>query len=71
VAVLGAELRRLREAAGLTQEAAAVRAKLSREYVSHIEREVYSPSVEVFVRLCTALGTPAWKVLRRLDKSAE
>jgi transcriptional regulator with XRE-family HTH domain len=55
----------------MTQEETAVRAKISREYVSHVEREVYSPTVEVFVRLCNALGTPAWKVLRRLDKSAE
>jgi transcriptional regulator with XRE-family HTH domain len=61
----------MREGVGLTQEEVAVRAKLSREYVSHVERGVYSPTVEVFVRVCDALGTPAWKVLQRIQSESE
>ena len=65
--VLGNELRKARLAAGLSQESLAARAKLTREYVSHIERGVYNPTVEVLIRLCAAMKTRAWKVLRRVE----
>lgn len=65
--VLGDELRKARLAAELTQEQVAARAKLTREYVSHIERGVYSPTADVLLRLCAAMNTRAWKVLRRVE----
>ena len=68
--VLGSELRKAREAAGLTQEEVAARAKISREYVSHLEREEYSPTVEMLLRVCAALGVPAWKLVRRVEEVA-
>lgn len=52
----------------MTQEQAAAKAGLTREYVSHLERDVYSPTVEVLVRLCAALGTTAWRVLQRVEE---
>lgn len=64
-------MRKRREAAGLTQEEVAARARLSREYVSHLEREEYSPTVEVLLRLCAALNTRAWRVLHRLEEGHE
>jgi transcriptional regulator with XRE-family HTH domain len=66
--VLGTELRKAREAAGLTQEALAAKAGISREYVSHLEREEYSPTVEVLIRLCAAMNTRAWRVLQRIEE---
>ncbi len=68
--MLGDELRTIRLAAGLSQEQLAARAKLTREYVSHIERGVYKPTVEVFMRLCAAMDTKGWKVLRRVEDGA-
>jgi putative transcriptional regulator len=66
--VLGDELRKARLAAGLTQQELAARAKVTREYVSHVERGGYNPTVSVFRRLCAAMNAPAWKVLRRVEE---
>lgn len=66
--MLGTELRKAREAAGLTQEQVAARAKVTREYVSHLERGEYSPTVEVLLRIAGALGTKGWKLLKRVEE---
>ena len=49
-------LRRLRVAKGLSQEALAVDAAVDRTYVSRLERELENPSVAVLERLAAALG---------------
>ena len=69
--MLGKELRKAREAAGLTQEEVAAKAKITREYVSHLEREEYTPTVDVFLRVCAAMGIHAWQVIRRIEEGAE
>lgn len=66
--VLGEELRKARNAAGLTQEELAAKAHITREYVSHLEREEYSPTVDVLLRVCKALGIKSWVILRRLER---
>jgi transcriptional regulator with XRE-family HTH domain len=66
--MLGAELRKVREAAGLTQEKLAFAAKLSREYVNQLEQDHKSPTVKVLVRLCKAMDVRAWKVLRAAEE---
>jgi len=66
--VLGKELRKAREAAGLTQEEVAAKAQITREYVSHLEREEYAPTVEVLLRVCAAMGVPAWRMIRRIEE---
>lgn len=48
-------LRRLRVARGLTQEALAVDAEIDRTYVSRLERGMENPSVNVLERLAQAL----------------
>ena len=68
--MLGAELRKAREAAGLTQEQIAKMAKLSREYISHLERDEYSPTLEVLLRVCAAIGTQAWTLVRNVEGGA-
>lgn len=67
--MLGAELEKARKRAGLTQEALAVKAGLTREYVSHLERGKYSPTVEVLLRLAAAMQTRAWRLLRRFEET--
>lgn len=49
-------LRKLRQAKGLSQEELAHLADIDRTYVSSLERAVYSPSIEVLDRLARALG---------------
>ena len=49
-------LRRLREAAGLSQEELAAAADIDRTYVSALERERYSASLDMLERLAVALS---------------
>jgi transcriptional regulator with XRE-family HTH domain len=49
-------LRKLRQAKGLSQEELAHLANIDRTYVSSLERAVYSPSIEVLEKLAHALG---------------
>ncbi len=61
---LGKTIRRLRGARGLTQEALARRAKISRVYVTLLEGGYQiSPSVAVRKRLARVLGVPITKLL--------
>ena len=53
--IFARNLRRLREAAGLSQEDLAAAADIDRTYVSALERERYSPSLDMLERLAVAL----------------
>jgi transcriptional regulator with XRE-family HTH domain len=58
-AVLARNLRKLRQAQGLTQEDLAHRADLTANYISSLEREEYAASVDAIERLAAALGVQA------------
>jgi len=64
---LGAELRRARRTADLTQEKLAAKAKLDRTYLSDIENDKVSPTVDMLFRLCEALGVRASEILARVE----
>ena len=64
---LGEELRKAREAAGLTQEKLAFNADVSRNYISLLEREDKSPTVKLLLRLCKALGVKASTIVARIE----
>ena len=66
--MMGAELRKARETAGLTQEKLAFAAKLSREYVNQLEQDRKSPTVKVLLRLCKAMDVKAWRVLQAVEE---
>jgi transcriptional regulator with XRE-family HTH domain len=66
VEVLKDELKKARLAAGLTQESLAWKAKISREYVSYLERGKYEPTVKMFVKLCRAMNVYAPDLLKRV-----
>ena len=53
---LAANLRRLREERGLSQEEFAERADLHRTYISMIERKTRNPTVDVLEKICLVLG---------------
>jgi transcriptional regulator with XRE-family HTH domain len=58
-------LKALREAKGLTQDALATRAKLTKPYISQLESGVRkNPSLPALRRLAKALGVPVTDLLR-------
>ena len=67
--MLGAELKRARLKAGLTQEALAFKANVHRTYVSMLERDKGSPTLETLMNLCSAIGIKASDLVRRLEKA--
>ena len=62
--VLARNLRRLRKAAGLSQEELAHRAQIDRTYVSALERSVYAAGIDVVDRLAKELGVEAADLLK-------
>lgn len=62
--VLASNLRRLRTAAGLSQEELAHRAQIDRTYVSALERSVYAAGIDVVDRLARELGVAAADLLK-------
>ena len=66
--MLGQELLRARKAAGLTQEDLAFRAGVHRTYISYLEHDKYSPSVDMLFRLCDALAMTPSSLIARVEK---
>jgi transcriptional regulator with XRE-family HTH domain len=67
--MLGEELRKARTASGLTQEELAFRADISRNYVSLLELGQKSPTVQILLRICKALGIKASKLIARVERT--
>jgi transcriptional regulator with XRE-family HTH domain len=67
--MLGEELRKAREAAGLTQEKLAFEAGVDRTYVSQLENNKKSPTLDTLFRLCRALGVLASELVARVEGS--
>lgn len=64
------DLRRAREAAGLTQAELAARAGVSRQLVGAAEAGRHAPSVQTAIRLARALGRPVEDLFRLADDEA-
>ncbi len=60
---LGANVKRLRQAKGLSQEELAFEADMHRTYVSGIERGRRNPTVTVLERLAQALGATSSELI--------
>ena len=56
-------LRRVRLLKGLSQDALARKARITREYVNKLEAGRYDPTVGVLKRLAKALGVPVGELL--------
>ena len=63
--VLALNLRRHRQAAGLSQEELAHQADIDRTYISALERSKYAAGIDVVDRLARVLGIEAADLLRR------
>jgi transcriptional regulator with XRE-family HTH domain len=57
-ALVARNIRRIRVARGISQEALAVDAAIDRTYVSRLERNLENPTVAVLERLAAALRCP-------------
>ena len=68
--MLGDEIRKTRQKAGLTQEKLAFAASVSRQYVSLLELGEKSPTVDVLLRLCKAMGASAADIIKRVENAA-
>jgi transcriptional regulator with XRE-family HTH domain len=69
--MLGTELRKAREATGLSQESLGFKADVHRTYVSMLERGKASPTVETLFRLCKAMRIRPSEFIRRVEKASE
>jgi DNA-binding XRE family transcriptional regulator len=67
--VLGEFPGKAREDAGMTQEKLSFEAELDRTYISHLENDKKSPTVDVLFRIADALGIRASDLLARVEKS--
>lgn len=63
--IAGRNVRRLRKARGLTQEAVALEAELDLTYVGGIERGKRNPSLNVLARIAEVLGVDPADLVRR------
>jgi transcriptional regulator with XRE-family HTH domain len=62
--VFARNLRKIRQAQGLSQEELAHRAEIDRTYISALERSVYGATIDVVDRLGHVLGVEAADLLR-------
>jgi transcriptional regulator with XRE-family HTH domain len=69
--MLGEELRKARDTAQLTQEQLSFAAQIDRTYISQLENNKKSPTVDVLFRICKALGVSASEVIASVERSAK
>ena len=67
--MLGEELKKSREEADLTQEQVSFAANIDRSYLSQLENNRKSPTVDLLFRICDALGVSAADIIARVEKS--
>ena len=66
---LGEQLRSARETAKMTQEQVSVAAGIDRAYLSLLENNHKSPTVDMLLRICKSLGVPASQILARVEQT--
>jgi transcriptional regulator with XRE-family HTH domain len=62
--VFAQQVRERRKAQGLSQEALADACGLNRTYIGSIERAERNVSVDNIAKIASALGSPAWELLK-------
>lgn len=65
--MVGEELYNARINAGLTQEKLAHKADVDRSYISLLECNKFSPTVDVLFKLCDALGIKVSELMARVE----
>lgn len=67
---IGKTLRAAREHAGLTQDAVATKAGITRVYVAFLEADRQSPTLNVFEKVAEAVGVRPSTLLARAERSS-
>jgi transcriptional regulator with XRE-family HTH domain len=65
--MLGDELRKTRQEKKMTQEQLSFASGVDRTYISELENDHKSPTVDVLLRLCAALGVKASKLIAKIE----
>lgn len=65
---IGAALRRLRTAAGMTQEQLALEAGVQRNFISFIETDQNQPTISTIAKLARALGIKASELVAEAER---
>jgi len=65
---LGAVIRRERKRRELTLKVVAERAGVSQGFLSQVENDVNSPSVDTLVKICSAIGVDAGQILQQAGR---
>ena len=65
---IGTLIRKARKERKLTLKAVGEKASISEGFLSQVENDVSSPSVDTLVRICTALGIDAGDLLTQIGK---
>lgn len=65
---LGAVLKKKRKEKGFILKAVAEKADISEGFLSQVENDVSSPSVETLIRICNAIGINAGDIIREAEK---
>ncbi len=68
--MIGKELKKARNHVGLSQEQLAEKAGVHRTYISLLERNIKSPTLDVLFRICQALEVSASDMLKRMEDEA-
>ena len=68
---LGAKIKRLRLQCGLTQEELADRCELTKGYISQLENDLTSPSIQTLLDVLSALGTTAAEFFAEEEEEQE
>jgi transcriptional regulator with XRE-family HTH domain len=66
--LVGAVLREARVSAGLSQEALGFKAEVDRTYISYLENDLKSPTLEMLAKLCLSLDIAVSELIRRAEK---
>ena len=66
--IFAANLRRLRHAKGLSQDELAYEAKVSRSYLSQLEKGLFYASLKIIGKLATVLDVDPTELLRQNTK---
>ena len=64
--MIGREIKLERMNKGLSQEKLAEKAGVHRTYISLIERNIKSPTIAIFIRICNGLNIKPSTILKRL-----
>lgn len=67
--LIGEQLRSVRLRAGRSQEWVALEADVDRTYLSQLENDLKSPTIDLLARICAVLETPVSKLIAAAEKS--